>query len=51
MKIPVFGRDNNIIINEGQAFILTCGVETLYFDEHFNAYCVEERADSYCHFY
>ena len=32
-----------------QAFILTCRVDTLYFDDHFNAYCVE-RADSYSAF-
>lgn len=47
MEIPVFRRINNIIINEDQALILTCGVDTLYFDEHFNAYCVGERANSF----
>lgn len=47
MEIPVFGRINNIIMNEDQAFILTCGVDTLYVDNHFNAYCVEERTDSF----
>lgn len=46
MDILVFRRINNIIIND-QAFILTRGVDTLYFDEHFNAYCVEERTDSF----
>lgn len=48
MEFPVFGMINNIIINDDQAFILTCGVDTLYFDDHFNAYCVEERTDSFC---
>jgi len=26
---------------------LTCRVDTIYFDDHFNAYCIEERADSF----
>lgn len=47
MEIPVFRKITNIIINEDQAFILTCRVDTLYFDDHFNAYCIEERADSF----
>ena len=45
-EIPVFGKINNIIINEDQAMFLTCKVDTLYFDYHFNAYCDEERTDS-----
>lgn len=26
---------------------LLCRVDTLYFDDHFNAYCINERADSF----
>jgi len=47
MEIPVFRKITNIIINEDRAFILTCRVDTLYFHDHFNAYCIEERADSF----
>lgn len=47
MEIPVFRKITNIIINEDQAFILTCRVDILYFDDHFNAYCIEERDDSF----
>lgn len=45
--MPSFRKITNIIINNEQAFILTCKVDTLYFDEHFNAYCVEESGDSF----
>ena len=38
-EIPVFGKINNIIINEDQALILTCKVDTVYFDDPFNAFC------------
>lgn len=47
MEIPVFGRINNIIINEEQAFIFICEADILYFDDHLNAFCVEERTDSF----
>lgn len=45
MDMPIFRKIRKIIIND-QAFLLTCIVDTLYFDDHFNAYCVEDRADS-----
>ena len=45
-ETPVFGKINNIILNEDQAFILICKVDTLYFDEHYNSYCIEETIDS-----
>ncbi|XP_035805853.1 uncharacterized protein LOC111571121 isoform X1 [Amphiprion ocellaris] len=47
MEIPIFRKITNIIVHDGQAFLLTCRVDTLYFDDHFNAYCVDERADSF----
>lgn len=47
LEMPSFRKITNIIINNEQAFILTCKVDTLYFDEHFNAYCVEESGDSF----
>lgn len=45
-EIPIFRKVTNIIIHDEQAFILTCRVDILYFDDDFNAYCVDERADS-----
>lgn len=47
MELPILRKITNIIINDDQAFNLTCRVDTLYFDYHFNAYCVEDRADSF----
>jgi len=47
MEVPVFGKITSIIIHEDHAFILTCTVDTLYFDEHFSAYCIKERDDSF----
>ncbi|KAK0138637.1 hypothetical protein N1851_024825 [Merluccius polli] len=47
MEDPIFRKITNIIVHNEQAFILTCRVDTLYFDDHFNAYCINERADSF----
>lgn len=41
--LPVFKKICNIIIHEQHAFIIGCAVDTLYFDEHFPAYCIEEQ--------
>lgn len=41
--LPVFKKICNIIIHEQRAFIIGCAVNTLYFDEHFHAYCIEEQ--------
>lgn len=32
------------IIHEQHAYIIVCTVDTLYFDEHLNAYCVEDQS-------
>ena len=45
IEMPVFGKINSIIINDDQALILTGTIDTLYFDEHLNAYCIQERND------
>ena len=47
IEMPVFGKINSIIINDDQAFILTGTVDSLYFDEHLDAYCIQERNDSF----
>ena len=47
MEDPVFRKITNILVHNEQAFILTCRVDTLYFDDHFNAYCISESADSF----
>lgn len=47
VDLPIFNRIVSIIIKDNQAFLLMCKVETLYFDEHFNAYCVKDSGDSY----
>ena len=41
--LPVFKKICNIIIHDQRAFIIGCTVDTLYFDEHFHAYCIEEQ--------
>lgn len=46
METPIFRKITNKIIND-EAFFLTCSVDTFYFDDHFNAYCVEDRPDSF----
>lgn len=46
MEMPVFRKITNIIRND-EAFFWTGSVDTLYFDDHFNAYCVEDRPDSF----
>ena len=45
--LPEFKKICNIIIHEEHAFILVGSVDTLYFDEHFNGYCIEERDDAF----
>ncbi len=47
MEVPIVRKVTNIIVHDEQAFILTCRVDTLYFDDHFNAYCINERAHSF----
>lgn len=47
LEIPVFKKICHIVINDDKVLFLTCGVDTLYFDEHFNAYCVREGTESF----
>ena len=47
LEMPFFRKITNIVINNEQAFFLTCNTDTMYFDEHFYAYCVEEIGDSF----
>lgn len=42
IDFPVFNRIVNIIIKDSQAFLLICQVDTLHFDEHLNAYCIND---------
>ncbi|CAG5928484.1 unnamed protein product [Menidia menidia] len=41
--LPVFNKICHIIIHKQQAFIIGCAANTLYFDEHFHAYRIEEK--------
>ncbi|XP_041935316.1 uncharacterized protein LOC121697735 [Alosa sapidissima] len=45
--LPVFKKICRIIIHEQHAFIIGCTVDTLYFDEHLHAFCIEEQNDDY----
>lgn len=45
--LPVFKKICYIIIHEQHAFIIGCTVNTLYFDEHFHAYCIEEKSNEH----
>lgn len=47
IEIPIFQKVTKIIIHDEQSFILTSRVDTPYFDYHFNAFCFNERADSF----
>ncbi len=40
-------EQNIRLVLDEQAFVLTCSVDTLYFDDHFNAYRVDERVDPF----
>lgn len=46
MEVSVFRMIPRVIINEDHAFVLTCTVDTLCFDEYFSAYCIKDRDDS-----
>jgi len=41
--LPVFKKICDIIIYEQRAFIISCNVETMYYDDHLNAYCIEDQ--------
>lgn len=42
-EMPLFEKIDFIIVSDDKAYLLTCEVSTLYFDEHMSALCVEER--------
>lgn len=44
-EMPLFKRIDCIIVCDDKAYLLTCEVSTMYFDEHLSAFCVEERTD------
>lgn len=43
-ELPLFKRIKHIIMYGNQAFVLGTAVKTLYFDEHFHAFCVDEQS-------
>lgn len=45
MENQTFRKITKNIINDNQALFLTCKVDMLYFDEHYNAYCIEDTGD------
>ena len=44
-EMPIFNRIMNIIIKDDEAFLLTTKVMTMYFDDHLNAFSIEEVDD------
>lgn len=46
-ELPVFKKIFTIVLHEECAFFIAFDVDTLYFDEHLNAYCIEERSDNF----
>lgn len=43
-ELPLFKRIKHIIMYGNQAFVLGTAVKTLFFDEHFHAFCVDEQS-------
>ncbi len=46
-ELPVFKKICNIVIHEGSALLLCCNVDTLYFDEHLYAYCIDKVKEDF----
>lgn len=44
-EMPVFNKIVNIIVENDQAFLLSTNVTTVNFDDHMNAFCIEETTD------
>lgn len=45
--LPVFNKICNIILHEQHALIIASTVDTLYFDEQFHAYCIQEQSNDH----
>ena len=46
-EMPLFNRIDSVIVRDDNAFLVTCEVSTMYFDDHFNAFNIEEKANVY----
>lgn len=46
-EMPVFKKIINVIVKDDQAFLLTSNVATLCFDDHLNAFSIEEISDAF----
>lgn len=46
-EMPLFNRIVSIIVWDESAYLLTCKVSTLYFDDHLNAFIIEENCNGY----
>lgn len=44
-EMPLFKRIDSIIVRDDNAYLLTCKVSTMYFDDHLNAFSIEEKTD------
>lgn len=44
-EMPLFNRIVSVIVKEDNAYLLTCKVSTTYFDDHLNAFSIEEKSD------
>lgn len=42
-EIPVLSKIVSIIVRDDNSYLLTCKVSTVYFDDHLNAFCIEEN--------
>ena len=42
-EMPLFNRIVSVIVRDDSAYLLTCTVSTMYFDDHLNAFSIEEK--------
>ena len=42
-EMPLFNRIVSVIVKDDSAYLLTCAVSTMYFDDHLNAFSIEEK--------
>lgn len=44
-EMPLFNNIGGIIVRNENAYLITCKVSTMYFDDHLNAFSIEEEKD------
>lgn len=43
--MPLFNRIDHITVRNDNAILLTCNVSTMYFDDHLNAFSIEQNTN------